>query len=69
VLHVSRKVISGYKGIEGNEKADYLVKKAAKSFKPAFINGYSLFLYISKGLKGRTDKTIIPIIIILIIPK
>ena len=39
-------------GIEENKRADYLAKKAARSPKSAFINRYSLFLYISKRLKG-----------------
>jgi hypothetical protein len=45
-------------GIEGNERADHLAKKAAKSPKLASINGYSSFLYISKGLKGRNSQNI-----------
>ena len=54
-VKISIQWIPGHKGIEGNKKADYLAKKAAKSPKPASINGYSSFLYISRGLKGQNS--------------
>jgi len=45
-------------GIEGNERADHLAKKAAKGSKSASFNGYSSFLYISKGLKEQNSQNI-----------
>jgi ribonuclease HI len=52
VLTIIRWILS-YFGIEGNEKADLLAKKAANQPKNAQIDDYSFFSYIQRLIKRQ----------------
>jgi ribonuclease HI len=55
-IQTSIRWVSSHIGIEGNEKADILAKKAAKQPKNALVDGYSSFSYIQRLV--RRQKTL-----------
>ena len=57
-IEISIKWVPGHANIEGNERADYLAKKAAEKPKPAIISGYSSFTYIRKKLKNQNAESV-----------
>jgi hypothetical protein len=52
-IQISIRWVSSHIGIEGNEKADLLAKKAAKQPKSAQVDGYSFFSYIQELIRRQ----------------